>query len=209
MDLGALRGKSSERVRNGENYIEMCEEKEQFYKLKEDDYYQLPDESVFNFKKDSLLEKGNFFLIKLHGSYNWKSSDGSEAMVIGRGKTKQMMKEPLLRYYFEIFKAVLSQGKRRLLVIGYGFGDEHINSVISKAIKDDELKLYILSPVSPEKLKKELCEGPKKSEDTIIIWNGISGYFQCVEDVLIKDFNGNQMVKIHFYDIFFGGNNIS
>lgn len=209
MNLDALREKSSERLHNGEKDLILCEEKEQFYKLKDDDYYPLPDVTVFNSKKHRLLEEGNFFLIKLHGSYNWKSSDGSDAMVIGRGKTEQMMKEPLLCYYYEIFKAALSQGKRRLLVIGYGFGDEHINEVISKAIKENELKLYILSPVSPEKLKKDLCEGPKKSEDTFNIWNGISGYFQCVEDVLLKDFNGNQVVKIHFYNTFFGGNNMS
>lgn len=209
MNLNSLREKSSERSHNGEEHIILCEEKEQFYKLKNDEYYPLPDETVFNSIKDSILEEGNFFLIKLHGSYNWKSSDGSDAMVIGRGKAEQMMKEPLLRYYFEIFNAVLSQGKRRLLVIGYGFGDEHINGVISKAIKDYELKLYILSPVSPEKLKKKLCEEPKKSEDTITIWNGISGYFQCVEDVLLKEFKGNQVVKLHFYDVFFDGNNIS
>jgi hypothetical protein len=209
MNLYALLEKSSESVRNGERDIQMCEEKEQFYKLKESDYYPLPDESLFNSIKDDLLNKGNFFLIKLHGSYHWKSSDGLDAMVIGRGKTEKIMKEPLLRYYFEIFKTILSQDKRRLLVIGYGFGDEHINGVISKAIKDHGLKLYILSPQSPEKLKKELYEEPKKSEDTITIWNGISGYFQCVEDVLLKDFNGNQVVKEHFYNVFFGKNNIS
>jgi hypothetical protein len=208
MNLDALRDKSSERLHNGEKDIQTCEEKEQFYRLKEDDNYTLPDKAEFDSKKNNLLEKGNFFLMKLHGSYNWKSSDGLDAMVIGRGKTEQMMKEPLLCYYFEIFKAVLSQGKRRLLVIGYGFGDEHINGVISKAIRDDELKLYILSPISPEKLKYVLCEGPKKSENTINIWNGISGYFQCVEDTLLKDFNGNQVVKEHFYDVFFGRNNM-
>jgi hypothetical protein len=49
-----------------------------------------------------------------------------------------------------------------------------------------------------------LCEGPEKSKETINIWRGISGYFQCVEDVLInKDFI-NQAKKEHFYDVFFG-----
>ena len=205
MNLRALFEKSAECARNGEKDIQTCEDKEQFYQLKREEYYPLPNKIAFDSKKDSILEEGNFFLIKLHGSYNWKGSDESDAMVIGRGKTEQMKKEPLLCYYFDIFKAVLSKKNRRLLVIGYGFGDEHINRVISKAITDYELKVYILSPGSPEKLKHELYKGCNKSEDTINIWDGVSGYFQCVEDVLLTDFNGNQVVKKHFYDVFFGG----
>ena len=126
---------------------------------------------------------GNYFLIKLHGSYNWTSFDGSDIMVIGRGKKEQIQKEPLLKHYFEIFEEVLSQGQRRLLIIGYGFGDDHINRIISDAVKYHLLKIYVLSPESPEKLKKKLYEKSKelkrqsndKFEDSINIWQGISG----------------------------------
>ncbi len=128
-------------------------------------------------------------------------------MVIGRGKTEQINNEPLLRFYFDTFKEVLSQDKRRLLVIGYGFGDEHINSVISNAVKNHGLKIYILSPESPKSFKEKLCDGCGKSKDIINIWNGVSGYFQCVEDVLLKDTYGNQSEKEHFYNVFFGKNN--
>lgn len=203
MNSYALLEKWSESLRNGERKFETCEEKEQFYRLKKENYCSLPDRFAFNSKKDSLLKEGNFFLIKLHGSYNWKSSDDSDAMVIGSGKTEQMKKEPLLCYYFELFKAVLTQNKRRLLIIGYGFGDMHINSVTSKAIIENELEIYILSPEAPDKFKEKL---DKISEDARNIWNGISGYFQCVEDVLSKDFSGNQVVKEHFYNVFFGEN---
>ncbi|AKB53936.1 MULTISPECIES: SIR2 family protein [Methanosarcina] len=183
------------------------EEREQFYNLKKEDYYLLPNEDVLNSRKENLLKKESYFLIKLHGSYNWISSNGSKSMVIGRGKTEQINNEPLLRFYFDTFKEVLSQDKRRLLVIGYGFGDEHINSVISNAVKNHGLKIYILSPESPKSFKEKLCDGCGKSKDIINIWNGVSGYFQCVEDVLLKDTYGNQSEKEHFYNVFFGKNN--
>jgi hypothetical protein len=172
------------------------------YELKSSDYCILPTKNEFNREKDSLLDSGNSFLIKLHGSYNWKSSDGSRAMVIGRGKTEQIKNEPLLEYYFDIFRKVLSQNQRRLLVIGYGFGDEHINSVIADAVVNHSLKIYILSPESPKKFKEKLCEGCKTVE-TINIWNGISGYFQCVEDVLFM--SRNDQAKKLFYEAYFGG----
>jgi len=39
--------------------------------------------------------------IKLHGSLNWESSDGSNMMVIGLDKQSQISKEPLLDLYFD------------------------------------------------------------------------------------------------------------
>jgi hypothetical protein len=182
------------------------EEVKLFYTLKDEEYYTLPNKDEFDSKKCSLLKEGSYFLIKLHGSYNWKDSDGSSAMVIGRGKTKQINNEPLLQYYFELFDEVLSQDNRRLLVIGYGFGDEHINSVISNAVKEHGLSIYILSPESPKQFKERLYKGCNSTEK-IIIWNGISGYFQCVKDVLCSRYS-KPLEQDRFYKVFFGNNNI-
>ena len=66
-------------------------------------------------------------------------------MVIGRGKEQLIQKEPLLAWYFKIFKEVLFQTNRHLLLIGYGFGDDHINDIIANAIKQYGLKIYIIS----------------------------------------------------------------
>lgn len=194
-------------ILTGKKVVNTEEELKLYYTLKKEDYCTLPNKNEFNLKKDSLLKEGSYFLIKLHGSYNWKSSDSSDIMVIGRGKNKQIHKEPLLNYYYDLFKEVLFQDQRRLLVIGYGFGDEHINSVLSEAVREHKLKIYILSPESPKSFKEKLCDGLEKSEDTINIWKGVSGYFQCVEDVLLKDVYRNQFEKEHFYDVFFGKDN--
>jgi CO dehydrogenase/acetyl-CoA synthase epsilon subunit len=124
-------------------------------------------------------------------------------MVIGRSKTKQIKNEPLLEYYFEIFEKVLSQDQRRLLVIGYSFSDEHINSIICKAVEKNGLKVYILSPESPKKLREKLCEECKNAE-TINVWNGVSGYFQSVKEILLGDSRENQVIREQFYDVLFG-----
>jgi hypothetical protein len=170
--------------------------------LEESDYCELPNENKLN--SENILIEGNYFLIKLHGSCNWTSFDGSDTMVIGKGKKDKILTEPLLKRYFQIFNYVLSQERHRLFIIGYGFGDKHINEIISKAITCHGLKVYILSPESPEKLKEKLCEGLDKSVDTINIWKGISGYSQCVEDVLINNDFKNKAKKEHFHKVFFG-----
>ena len=180
--------------------------------LTSSDYCKLPSEDEL-INKD-ILSKGNYFLIKLHGSYNWTSFDGSDIMVIGRGKKEQIQKEPLLKRYFEIFERVLSQEKRRLLIIGYGFGDDHINRIISNGVKCHGLKIYILSPESPEKLKKKLYEKSKELKeqsydtfkDPINIWEGVSGYFQCI-NILLGDNGENQAMRKYFNEVFFGMDN--
>jgi hypothetical protein len=57
------------------------------------EFYKLPKDDI---KSKEILSKGNNFLIKLHGSCNWKSFDDSDTMVIGRGKKSKILKEPLL-----------------------------------------------------------------------------------------------------------------
>jgi len=161
---------------------------------------RLPDNKKLNCNKD-ILSDGNFFLIKLHGSYNWRSFDGKIKMVLGRGKTEQIQKEPLLKYYLEIFEKVLSQNQRRLLIVGYSFGDYHINRIISNAVRDHGLMIYIISPVSPEEFKKKLCEKPGLS---LNIWQKMSRYFQSnLNDIFSEDMDKYKAIKQNFYDVFF------
>lgn len=170
-------------------------------KLKPSDYCNLPDQDELDHKRDSLLE-GNYFLVKLHGSYNWIGIDGSHAMVIGSNKEEQINKEPLLKCYFEIFKKVLSQSQRYLLIIGYSFGDKHINDVIANAVKNHGLKIYILSPEPLKTFNKESSELSEKSDDLIDIYNGISGCFPYTE-ILKEDLDSYQTIRKYFNNVFF------
>lgn len=174
--------------------------------FKKDYLYTLPNKDELKIRENVLSNKEAFFLIKLHGSYNWKSYDGSDMMVIGKGKLKQIKHEPLLDWYSKIFRIVLCQKERRLLIVGYGFGDIHINKIISEAVKEHQLKIYILTEESPDKLKDKLCD-PKsviKTEDTITIWKGISGYFQFAKKILIGDYQECPVEKEFFYNSYFG-----
>jgi hypothetical protein len=171
-------------------------------KLKPSDYCKLPNQDELDHKKDSLLE-GNYFLVKLHGSYNWIGIDGSRAMVIGSNKEEQINKEPLLKCYFEIFKKVLSQSQRYLLIIGYSFGDKHINNVIANAVKNHGLKIYILSPEPLKTFNKESSELSEKSDDLIDIYNGISGCSPYTK-ILKEDLDSYQTIRRYFNNVFFG-----
>lgn len=168
--------------------------------LEEEDYCKLPDEERLNAIKPDILPDGSNFIIKLHGSYNWKSYDGSDIMVIGRGKTEQIQKEPLLNYYFEVFEKALFQNERRLLIIGYGFGDDHINKIIADAVRNHGLKIYVISPNSPGDFKKLL----KKNKIGEEIWQGISGYFPSIlKDIFPENPSEETQEKRNLFDAFF------
>jgi SIR2-like domain len=87
--------------------------------------------------------RGNLNLVKLHGSFNWRTAENENMMVVGTEKTAQIAAWPLLTWYSEIFKSVLSAGSVRLMIVGYGFADEHVNAVIADAIEHHDLKIFI------------------------------------------------------------------
>ena len=82
-------------------------------------------------------------MIKLHGSFNWLTADGNKTLVVGTEKTGQIAESPLLAWYRDLFRRVLSAGGVRLMIAGYGFGDVHINAMIADAADNHGLKIFI------------------------------------------------------------------
>jgi len=66
---------------------------------------------------------------------------------------------------------VLCSGERKLLSIGYSFGDPHINKVLLESIKHG-LQLFVLSPGSPDVLKTRL-----KDQGCAELWSALTEYF--------------------------------
>ncbi len=139
----------------------------------------LPNESGVERAKPTL---NNPSYIKLHGSYGWVSSHGGNQMVIGKNKTNDINQEPLLRWYFDIFQGLIYEGGKKLLVIGYGFADNHINDILLKGVQEHGLSLYIINPTDPETFKNRLEGKPAhfgsyEVSKYLKIWDGVKGYF--------------------------------
>ena len=85
-------------------------------------------------------------IYKLHGSSNWRDPLNANLMVIGGDKTRQIGTHPILVEYAEAFDARLAQVDARLLIIGYGFRDHHINRAIERAVYANGLKFFVICP---------------------------------------------------------------
>ena len=127
-------------------------------RLTTDQFERLPneiemEEKIKSYKNILFQSDGDSFYFKLHGSYGWLSSDGSDLMVLGGDKVRRINSEPLLKWYYEIFQDVLFRTDVNLLVIGYSFGDRHINDLLKIAIDQYGLQFCILSPHIENQIK--------------------------------------------------------
>jgi hypothetical protein len=83
---------------------------------------------------------------KLHGSANWKAPNGDPTLVIGGNKVQAIVGTPILKWYQQEFEQRLYAGGSKLMIMGYGFRDEHINAAIVKGVSDHGLELFNVSP---------------------------------------------------------------
>jgi hypothetical protein len=115
-------------------------------------------------------------IYKLHGSSNWVDDTGQNLLVMGGNKTASIRGSHLLTMYAAEFLRLLRQPNTRLMVIGYGFGDNHINAALEDAAAVGGLQTFIIDPwgadaPDPEKSRQNIIKpaGPqKKIQETLI-----------------------------------------
>ena len=66
-------------------------------------------------------------------------------LVVGGNKTASISQQPLLSWYHKMFQTRLRSPGARLMVVGYSFGDAHINQMIFSGIEAG-LKIFIIDP---------------------------------------------------------------
>jgi len=105
----------------------------------------------------------NFNHVKLHGSINWRTDDGKASMVMGRRKQLTISSSALIGWYHRVLESVLNSGDVRLMVIGYGWGDEHINEPIADAVLNHGLTIYSWNPQHP----RDMLKGKHRGDDIL------------------------------------------
>lgn len=93
--------------------------------------------------------------VKLHGAVNWVESNmGQRILIMGGQKAVSIGAFPLLTWYHEEFRKMLTRPSAKLMVVGYSFSDTHINDAIMGGLKAG-LKLYLVDPSGVQVLKKD------------------------------------------------------
>src|SRR3984957_20957152 len=91
---------------------------------------------------------------KLHGSRNYVNGPtGSRIIIMGGNKADEIPRNPLLAWYMSEFERSINGPGAKLMVIGYSFGDKHINDAISTAVGRG-MKLFIIDPAGVDVIDK-------------------------------------------------------
>jgi len=83
---------------------------------------------------------------KLHGSSNWRDADGGSLFAAVGDDPTLFNRFPVIPGYHEALREYLVPPVR-VMVIGYGFGDQHINDMLRGAANRGELKVFIIDPL--------------------------------------------------------------
>lgn len=121
--------------------------------------------------------------LKIHGSFNWMHTDNYIVQVTGTQKQKHIQDSSILDKQLKVFQRILEK-KRKIVIVGYGFHDPHINECLLKSI-DIGSSLAIINLEDIDNFKKNRS---LKEEDATKIRNAISKYYKCsFIDFLKKD----------------------
>ena len=169
--------------------------------LKEIGYVKIAKDDNTEYLLNEWKNISELFYVKLHGSYDWRDDDNQEILIIGTNKPSKISSNPILTWYFNLFKTVLAIPNTKLMVIGYGFKDRHINEAIAKAVKDSNLKIYILNPQDPENFLYKTLGINQWASDAI--WGAVDGYYQITpKEMFARNPSRTSVVKDLFNNFF-------
>lgn len=156
-----------------------------FWDLEREHFQRTPDAGDI---KSDISSCGDRLFIKLHGSYGWLSSSGENQMVIGgdKMKLKYINKEPLLRWYFDIFEEIIGQDNKKIVIVGYSFKINYINNLLLEGVKKHNLRLYIINPTNPSEFRTRI-ENVFKGKDFIVFWKAINYFPHTLIDIFPHD----------------------
>lgn len=158
----------------------------------ERDKVSLPESQNLNEQIKSYVKgKNSLTYIKLHGSQNWYDTSGSGHMIIGTSKKEDINGSPLLKFYSKLFKEALSQENTKLLIIGYSFGDEHINDIICEY--RSWLEIFVINPIGLE----EFCKTSVGSKMKVLLFDKcLSGYYPVkLSEIFPANGNGSMWLE--------------
>ena len=135
-------------------------------------------------------------LLKIHGSINWTSDEEGQLIQkdnIDKTDEEIVIYPTMLKHrqtaqapYSELFREfanILQVPNTTLIVMGYGFPDEHINNIISQNLKNQDFNLIVFGDKTEKKLG-EFFEEFKKVEGFHLIGGNTS-----IENVKAHYFN--------------------
>lgn len=93
---------------------------------------------------------------------------------MGESKEADLAKVPLLAWYRDEFAKMVREPNTRMMIIGYGFQDIHINKIIEVGVAAG-MKLFIVDPEGVDVLSRARRVGNQADDIKDRIWQSVIG----------------------------------
>lgn len=149
-----------------------------------------------------LDESSDLQYVKIHGSINWLDKDGLPIMVSGANKEEKLLRNQLLNAGMNLLKSDADNGTQ-ILVIGYGFADEHINGILAQALGHGNCELILIGRdvlASRITITDKACKRMKlepESKDRGVVRARVRHY----EGTVAQFFHGTSKTRLSFGDL--------
>ena len=130
-------------------------------------------------------------------------SDAEDAAAILPTESKYL--QSIGMPYAHLFRALdvhLKTPQTFLLILGYGFGDEHINRIIDEALTNPSLVVLIVDPTPPSQLKQRLDRYQTAGERAFLLTSAPSENKGPPQWATFEDFAVNLMPHVRWLDDF-------
>jgi len=136
--------------------------------------------------------------IKLHGSYNWRTENGQDMLIMGSEKSAAIAASPVLTFGMDTFKRYVSRPETRVMVIGYSFQDDHINKTLMFGAKAPGFRLFVVDPRGLDALDPPEPRRPVKiaTEIAQALLPKVRG---CSHRALMTTFSGDAVERSYLY----------
>ena len=139
-----------------------------------------------------------FQLYKIHGSVNWRfdhikkeikkdTEKGSPVLIYpNSSKFERSFEMPFFEMISRL-QTVLRSENTTLFIVGYGFGDEHINRIIEESINNNlNLEVFIIKPtISGKKIDEYIEKVNKGSKSIHLISSSFEQFANGIPDAKI------------------------
>ena len=129
------------------------------------------------------------------------SEDGRLAILPTEGKYLESLGMPYA-HLFRSFDLRLKTPQTFFLVIGYGFGDQHINMLIDEALTNPGIVLLVVDPVGPESIRERLARYQAAGERAFLLTEREEHRGKSPKVATFEDFSGNVMPHVRWLDDF-------
>ena len=168
-----------------------------FYKLHGSIHWRSKDNEIFaqhgNLEKYASYQGENLDKAKLLKKRDFAPDYKDFGILPTSNKFVQTLDMPY-SHLFRAFQARLSAPQTFLMVLGYGFGDEHVNRIIETALMNPALIMLVVEPNPKSKIVKQISRYKELGKRVFI--------FTVSEDSIKKDKFGNVIYEYATFDHF-------